>query len=76
MPAYTNARQHFPQAFKDIIANDARREEIRDGFVAGSASLIDWRELSLLVQDRKNLRASAERALRWNTDKGNPGRVA
>lgn len=70
MPAYTNARQTIPEVFTQVMRNDQRRERLRDLAVNGEMTQGDWRELGELTRDRKNLRGSAEKALRWNTDKG------
>lgn len=60
---------HRPQVFLDIIANHSAQAAIR---AKGTDMTQDeWRRLGLLREDfRKNLRPSAERALCWNTDKG------
>lgn len=72
MPAYTNAKQTIPHVFKCVVENDREREALRDSFVAyGPNSPAQWLRLKELIADRKNLRIGAEKALRWNTDKGN-----
>jgi hypothetical protein len=70
MPAYTNARQHMPKVFRHIIDSDRELTRLRDDFVSGEGTTDDWHRVRELHADRKNLRAGAERALRWNTDKG------
>lgn len=70
MAAFTNARTRIPKLFQEIIENDNRRASLRDKAVAGLMTQADWRDLTELVRDRKNLRAGAEIALRWDTNKG------
>jgi len=60
----------MPEVFREIIRNDNARGEILSK--GASMSQADWRRLKELNNDKKkNLRPSAERVLRWNTDKGN-----
>lgn len=70
MPAYTNARPNVPKIFQEIMKNDTQRGDI----LAKGADMTtaDWKRLKELAKDKKdNLRPGAEKALRWNTDKGN-----
>jgi hypothetical protein len=55
--------------FSEIVKNDRERSLLRDKMV-GDADKDSWLRLRELIEDRKNLRRSAEEALRWNTDKG------
>lgn len=59
----------MPLVFSEIIKNDNLRKELQEKAVSDSMTHDDWEKLRLLVEDRKNLRASAERALRHNTNK-------
>jgi len=62
--------QKMPEVFRAIIRNDNARGEILSK--GASMSQADWCRLKELNNDKKkNLRPSAERVLRWNTDKGN-----
>lgn len=66
--AYTNAKQSIPLLFKFIMQNHAAREALpKDGRMTQRQG----REQRALVTDMKSLRRDAEKALRWNTDKGN-----
>lgn len=65
MPYYTNAKQTIPNVFKCIIENDTKQGELRQ------LDVIPFAPMKELIRDRRNLNASAEKALRWNTDKGN-----
>jgi fructose-1-phosphate kinase PfkB-like protein len=58
-----------PEVFNLIIQNNNRTDEIlRKGFDMSQA---DWRELKELRRDlRESLIPGAERALKWNRDKG------
>jgi hypothetical protein len=63
--------QSIPTVFKDIMANDSERAAIREK--GADMTQADWRRLASLNHDKKtNLRPGAEKALRWNTDKGKP----
>lgn len=66
----TNAKQHLPELFGEIVKNDIRRERLRDRFVNGTFTPEDWYELAGFVRNRKNLRRGAEQSLKWNNDKG------
>jgi len=68
MPAYTNAHQHIPEVFKEIMENDAERAALH---AKPNMTTADWRRVGELMDRKKrDLVPSAERALRWNTDKG------
>lgn len=62
---------HRPLVFQEIIKNHDAQADI---FARGDGiSHEDWRHLRALRDDmRLNLRPSAERALKWNEDKGSP----
>lgn len=64
MPAYTNAKQVIPNVFKCVMEIDIKQQELRRLDVIPFAPAVE------LIRDRRNLRASAEKMLRWNTDKG------
>jgi hypothetical protein len=64
MAAFSNAKQVIPNVFKQIIVNDNRQAELR------SLTVIPFTPMIELIRDRRNLRAGAEKLLRWNTDKG------
>lgn len=68
MPAFTNAAQSIPPLFQFIMDNHAAREALPKD---GSMTQQQWREQRALVTDMQSLRRDAEKALRWNTDKGN-----
>jgi hypothetical protein len=68
MAAFTNAKQSIPLLFKFIMDNHRAREALpKDGTMTQQ----QWREQRALVTEMKSLRRDAEKALRWNTDKGN-----
>lgn len=71
-PAYTNAKQTIPEVFKEIIKNEAARRTLSTPEVISFEQCQQFRALKDDMD--KNLRPSAERALRWNTDKGNAAR--
>jgi hypothetical protein len=68
MPAYTNATTIVPPLFQEIMRND--RE------------ITDWKGRKVIVMDiakrtlkrKRELMAAAEKALKWNVDKGNKAR--
>jgi hypothetical protein len=67
MPAYTNAKTTIPPIFQYIIDNHNERYALPKD---GTMTQHQWRTLRALVTEMKSLRGDAERALRWNTDKG------
>lgn len=64
MPAYTNAVQTIPAVFKAVIENHNKQRELK------SLDVIPFSPMAELLMDMRNLRHSAEKALRWNTNKG------
>jgi hypothetical protein len=70
MPAYTNAKQNIPPLFKEITRNHAETAALRnaDAVVVPLAAVSN---LKRLRDEMSEYRRGAERALRWNTNKGN-----
>lgn len=68
MPAFTNAKQSIPPLFMAIMENDKARDAIH----AKGAEMTsdDWNELGRLTREKRDFRGAAEKALRWNVDKG------
>lgn len=61
---------NVPYIFREIIANDAERMSIMAK--GENVTQAEWRRLKVLSDDKKkHLRPAAEKALVWNTDKGN-----
>jgi hypothetical protein len=72
--ASPNPKPHVPDLFKEIIRNDNERQAIHDsimhiGLAEGQAA---WRRLKELHAEKKEYRSGAEKALKWNKDKGTP----
>lgn len=73
MPAYTNAKQTIPEVFKLIMVNHAAQEPLLSKCLNRSLDALtmdEWIELGRLRREMIGYRADAERALKWNTDKG------
>ena len=66
--AWSNAKPNVPPLFREIVKNDARRAEIK------AMPVVPWeraQEHAALVREKRDFRQAAEKALRWNADKGN-----
>ena len=71
MPAYTNAKQTVPPLFQEIMRNYDEQRKIVLAIGYQKATKEDWRELHRLRREMTDYRRAAEKALCWNTDKGN-----
>lgn len=69
MPAYTNAKQTLPLIFQEIMRNQAERAALAAPAVIPFDAV---KHHATLVVEMEGFRRDAERALKWNTDKGNP----
>jgi hypothetical protein len=63
------AQPHWPELFRQIIRNDADQARIFE--LGSSMTRIDWCQLKILRAERAEYRRGAEKALKWNQDKGN-----
>jgi len=71
MPYYTNAKQHIPPLFKEIMRNHA--DVVRVRAAIRTTSVVSWNtalSLRALHNEMREYRRAAEIALRWNTNKG------
>jgi hypothetical protein len=72
MPAYTNACQRIPALFEEIMRN--HRDVACLKAVVTKSSIVPWHavlSLKRLRAEMREFRRGAEKALRWNVDKGN-----
>lgn len=56
---------HVSELFKEIIRNDNERDALR------KQSVVPFDKGSALVREKREYRRAAEKALAWNTNKGN-----
>lgn len=61
----SNTQQHIPPLFKEIVRNDNERAALK------ALPVIDFFKGAELIKERRSYTRAAERALQWNTDKGN-----
>lgn len=65
---YSNAKQHIPELFREIIRNDNERAELKASPVV---NFEDWRALK---EEREGYRRDAEKALQRSGDNHAPAR--
>lgn len=68
MAAYTNAKQCIPGLFMEIMRNQAERQALA---APPLITMGEVRQHATLMREMAEYRRGAERALRWNIDKGN-----
>lgn len=77
MSLNSNGSQNIPELFLEIMRHDALEPSIPTPLVSGVLPFGPWvrwkRKHDVWKTRQRELIAAAEKALRWNTDKGNLG---